>query len=332
MKKNAIALFILFFSIILVSCTTSKPDTAGATNNDSRAALIQQSTTATTNGESFPLKINQYVVDRVDFQTDPGFRLNWLDWVAENQLLVILHKYPVFTESDAEQKKAYLFNKKDKKRQLIFGGNLVGDSWSLQLKRMTDGNIGLQGVDKVIVFEKNTFRLIKEMQFPQGSSEVDVSLDGEQLVFINEEGLCVSDITASNPILLVKAEKKKSRPAIPKWSKNGKKIMYITNMAQGTNKVNIINPDGKGQRVFEFKENMFSGYWLPDDRHIVVSGGGEDFGVPATLKVIDTLEGKVIDFEKSGGIDLFGLPKDEQILFRQNSRKTGDLKSISFFS
>ncbi|MFZ2539107.1 MAG: hypothetical protein WAX04_09430, partial [Oscillospiraceae bacterium] len=165
--------------------------------------------------------INKYITDKIPFQLDTGFDIESIHWLGEDSLLVILEKLDDSDGSVRELKRLYVYNIPNNTKRLLYNGEFQGDSDSNQIKKAGKGNIGLEVIDRLFVFNISSMKLVDEIKFPVDTLEVNVSSDCRSLVFKTIEGIYLSDIKNNNPKLIEKISVGSEGypiPSSPRWA------------------------------------------------------------------------------------------------------------------
>jgi len=269
---------------------------------------------ASARNEKFPAVINNYIVEKLSYPELEGYQLCYVDWLNEENLLVVTQAYPRFTDSP-DIRKIYSFNLIDRSIELICESDIEGDSWHFRLKRINNDSFLFQGTNKCLFFNKH--QVEKEIAYPDNAFEVDVSYDGNRIVYVTPEGMYVSKITGESPIQLDKAiAMPESRPAEPKWSYDSKYVLYSTYAAKSEYKVNIINPENLTKQTYNSNDGML-GYWFRNNTSVVTFHEGIDNGenITSQILIIDAIERKIIDLIKDGLVKIYCSPYKNKILY-----------------
>jgi len=304
MKKTTFILVIIL-SLMLTSCQG--------------AGEVQDKGKKQSDELMFPMKKNGYLINKLQFPQVPNYRLASLDWVDEKNLLIILRKYPTPKNATPEQMKMhkiFIFNIHSRVCKEIYKGPFFGGAWDTKLKHLDNGDLGLQGNRNLLVFDRDTFELIRVIDFPDKAIEVDISNDGQRAVFINDTGLYISDSNFKNTILCQEKNSKASWPTVPAWSPDGKRIMYFMYTPNFVNNtITIKKVVGDEIKRYEFTNGMI-GFWFRDGRRIVAYCPGVYGKSVPRIKVINTVNGVTSTFEKNQGqITIWDSPVGDNILY-----------------
>jgi len=128
-------------------------------------------------------------------------------------------------------------------------------------KVLNNGNIAFVGNSKLLIFEKDTLRLIKSITYPKEVIEdVSISNNGDKLAYRTDEGMCVSSLDFKDPILLIKRtgkdlnDLKAVTPGRFKWSSDDKKIGYTIYGYEWTFGLGIINLDDYSNKFYKLDD------------------------------------------------------------------------------
>lgn len=130
------------------------------------------------------------------------------------------------------------------------------------LKKLENGDLfgTLEAENTYVILDKETYSVRKQLRQPEGTDpDLDLSPDGKTVAYVKNEGLFVSDLEFSQPVLLVASKTapdafKSERPRYPMWLDNSR-ILYRMLGWEQVNASGVINRDGKSGKSYGESKN-----------------------------------------------------------------------------
>lgn len=265
------------------------------------------------------METEKYIVEKVEFDI-PKFEPIDVRGFDDENLIVIMDNYTYHRlqekpSSDVVER-IYAYNLLSKQHSLIYEGNYVyGEEW--KLKKLLDGNFLLEGANRALEIEKESFKLKRIVPYPEGSYQGCSSHSQTQIVCNKEEGIYLHTLNSSTnrTIELFKFdEKEQIRPTDPCWSYDDKQIGYILFNRQDTdlNEVVIVDTINKKQKSYVVS-GAATGWWFQDNKRFLTY-----YYMPGEhpiIKIIDTSDDQIKEYEKTGGMEIECPPHGDQVLY-----------------
>jgi len=258
--------------------------------------------------ETVVMETEKYTIEKVEFDV-----ANFEPWhvfgLDDENVAVIMNN-----DKSPTLRKVYVYNLSNKQHTLIFEGEFEND---ISLKRLVNGNFLLEGGNMALEIEKQSFKLKQIIPYPEGAYEADFSHSQTQMVYNKEEGLYLHTLNSSSSKdteVYKYDEDKGIVPSSPAWSFDDKNIGYIlfNRFDLSLNEVGILDPISKKQKSYIVGESAPNGWWFQDNMRFVTYCSG--IGIPI-IKVIDTGNGQIQEYEKTGSIVIMCPPYGDQVLY-----------------
>lgn len=275
---------------------------------------------------------NGYRSNQVFFDLEPGYHFDSVDWLGREELLIVAVKDWGSSSGAGEYRKVYAYNILDDRRTLLFEGEFGKNPGGSRVVLPRSGQAGLQAGDRLLLFDLQKGCLQKNLPFPSGALEAEVSGDGRSLVYLTSEGLFRADLDDHEPQLLADVQKAldvvNPLPVRPHWSDDNQRIAYVTRLGDEA-RVNIITTgDGKLEQHAIPGGDEFDLLWLPDNGRLLVASGNRE-NRQADLTVIFTPGGGQESTREDGTIALqeaFG----DMALYSCTNRETDRVGLVLF--
>lgn len=148
----------------------------------------------------------------------------------------------------------------------------TGESYS---KKLNNGNIVFCSEKKILIFEKDSLKLLKSIIFPEEikGQTVIISNNGDKIAYTSKEGMCVASLEFENPTLLIRDIGEELDAVVPgsfKWSHDDEKILYTLYGYEWTFGIGIIDIKTLSNKFYE-KSDYYGKSLLSDNTNILAS-------------------------------------------------------------
>jgi len=234
----------------------------------------------------------------------------------------------LITFKNDTESRVYLFDTQDAS-DFYTGISLAEDHTSIRTKRLMDNRIAVFLWDKMLIVEPKSFKITKELKYPDGEEinifDLDISPDGHMIVCGVRKGLMAYDGQFKNGKVIVESKIGKDphgmdweMPRYPIFSPDGSRIMYRQVGYEWLVGTGIIAPDGTNHQYFEADENETTYIQWYDNQHIYSSGPA--YGEFSNPTILDVENGKktllVQDTPKDQRIEYF-LANESQLYYQK---------------
>jgi hypothetical protein len=253
-------------------------------------------------------------VKELKVQIPKGTSFNWVQFIDENSIM-----YEIFNGSYA----IYVYDIETEKSIFIS----KSDIFETKVKILGNGNIAIYGTQKLTILDKSSYKVVKEVKYPFDIGYLQsISMNGEKLAYITNNGLYVSDLDFKNPQYLFASElnitKNDGRFYLNsvEWMTGDKKILYSFGAHEEPLGIGAINPDGSDNLL------LFTGSESNESLSDGVSILHENYLINTYSKEISVLPCKIIDHSYSDDYSNCS-PKLERLVHRssgENISESGD--------
>ncbi len=308
MKKIGLLMMIIV-SLLVSGCSKNAEQVKNPTFGEKNNAKIKIS----------DISLNGYDMEKLSFPTAENFRLQSVRWIDDKSMLIILDDRSPTHQDNLTSRIYYITIQEDKEPRLIFDGSFIGMDQIIWLKKLTTGDLLLEGLDRALRIDLKTFTVTETIKYPKGSNRADITFDGKKIAYDNEQGLFVDTIPYSTPVQIFESnynEKEKQVPGEPKWSKDGKVLCYTTN---GKNPFKYVFVTTEGKKIWEYpvEANGF-GWWFEDNQNFASVSLGENFGKIPKLYIININNKTVYESPESGALLIDTPPFRDRLLYIQS--------------
>ncbi|MGI6450658.1 MAG: hypothetical protein ACOX3R_10310 [Desulfitobacteriia bacterium] len=227
-----------------------------------------------------------------------------------------------------------------KKASAFYSGLSFQDYPNFRVEQLREGKAAVILEDKILIVESQSFKLLEEILYPDGErislDDLDITPDGQTIVYSNNKGLTVSDLHFNHSKVIVEAKigsdpngMDSEVPRYPVFSPDSSRILYRMVGYEWLVGTGVINSDGSGHSFVDAdsEENHYTQWY--DDKHIYSSGPAYgDFRNPLlynvetgekTYLVQDAPRDKRIEYYLSANNQLLyqeaGIEEDEGLIF-----------------
>lgn len=182
-------------------------------------------------------------------------------------------------------------------------------------KKLNNDNIVFASESKILIFEKDSLKLLKSIIYPDElkGEAVIISNNGDKIAYEDKDGMCVSSLEFENPTLLIKDIGKELDSVGTRyydWSLDDKKILYNLLGYEISFGIGIIDVETLNNKFYE-KVDYF-GYCFLSDNKSILNVYGYDFNEISIIDIDRNIEKSFI-LDKSISYIFNGSPKGLKI-------------------
>ncbi len=146
--------------------------------------------------------IEIYQERKITFPTISGYILSGVGTIDKNSIILIFEN-----DTDRSVKQIYRYYIKKMAKELIYQGEGKGSNRTIQIRPHPNGTYSIQFENySTLIFNKESNQLMKTIDISKVQGTFfNLSNDGEKIVYVNNNGICISDLDFNDETVIYKA-------------------------------------------------------------------------------------------------------------------------------
>ncbi|WP_045576233.1 hypothetical protein, partial [Desulfosporosinus sp. I2] len=138
--KKIVLLMMIIVSLLVSGCSKNAKQVKNPTFEENNKTEIKIS----------DISLNGYDMEKLSFPAAENFRLQSIRWIDDKSMLIIIDDRSPTHQDNLTSRIYYITIQEDKEPRLIYDGSFIGMDQIIWLKKLTTGDLLLEGLDRAL--------------------------------------------------------------------------------------------------------------------------------------------------------------------------------------